>query len=513
MSMSPAPKLATLIAGEDLSVPAGQTHGSAEGAILFGPFRLLPTQRLLLEGDKSVDLGSRALDILIILVERAGDLVSKEELMARVWPKIFVEPANLTVQIARLRRALGDRSGGNRYLINIPGRGYRFVASVTFEKNHQASNSHAAAAERLHNLPALLTRPIGRAQIVRTLGAQLPQKRLITLVGPGGVGKSIVGVTVAHGLTSTFAHGIRFIDLAPLSDSTLVPSALASVLGIEVRSDNLIPELVAFLRDKQVLLIFDGCEHVIETAAFLAVAVLKGTPNVHVLATSREPLHVKGEHLCRLPPLETLPQVPNGFTAADAMISPAVQLFVERTAASLGGFELSDAEAPTVAEICSKLDGIPLAIESAAAGVAAFGLRGLAVHLNDPLQCLATDKPGVLPRRLSLRAALDWSYDWLSEYERVVLRRLSIFVGGFDLQAASVVAAGSERTLSEAVECLTSLVKKSLVSADVSGRVVRYRLLNTTRAYLLEKLKESGEFDQIACRHAEFFRDSCEWLR
>jgi predicted ATPase/DNA-binding winged helix-turn-helix (wHTH) protein len=504
--MRAAPKLATLLAGEDLS---DRTNGSGESAMLFGPFRLLPTQRLLLEGDKSVELGSRALDILITLVERPGDLVSKEELMARVWSKIFVGPANLTVHVARLRRALGDGHAGKRYIINIPGRGYRFVAPVTFEKDHQTSNSRPTAVDRSQSLPPLLTRPIGRAQLVRTLAAQVPQRRLVALVGPGGIGKTTVGVTAAHGLTSSFAHGSHFIGLAPLSDPSLVPCALASVLGIEVGSSNLIPELVAFLRDKHVLLVFDGCELVIDGAATLAAAVLEAAPKVHILATSREPLHVAGEHLYRLPPLETPLQVPNGMTAADAMISPAVRLFVERTAASLGGFELSDADAPIVAEICSKLDGIPLAIESAAADVAALGLRGLALHLNDPLQCLMTDKSVPASRHLSLRAALDRSYDRLSEYERVMLRRLSIFVGDFASRAASD-AAGSERTFSEAVACLTSLVRKSLVSADVSGRVVRYRLLHTTRAYLLEKLKESGEFDEIAFRHAEFLRTSCK---
>jgi predicted ATPase/DNA-binding winged helix-turn-helix (wHTH) protein len=500
-----APRLTT--EGEDLAAHGGLTRGSADKAILFGSFRLLPTQRLLLEGDNPVDLGSRALDILITLVERAGNLVSKEELMARVWPKTFVEPANLTVHIARLRRVLGDRRDGNRYLINIPGRGYRFVAPVTFETIHQTSNS--IVAEPSHNLPALFTRPIGRAQIVTTLAAQVPQKRLITLVGPGGIGKSIVGVTIAHTMASTFAHGIRLIDLAPLNDSALVPRAIASLLDVEVPSNNPIPKLVAFLRDKQMLLVFDGCEHVIEAAASLAVAFQKGTQDVRILATSREPLHVEGEHLYRLGPLE-LPEVSNRLTAADAMASPAVQLFVERTAAALGGFELSDAEAPTVADICSKLDGIPLAIESAAVSVAAFGLRGLAVHLNDPPNFLTMGKSTVSPRHLSLRAALDWGYDWLSEHERVVLRRLSIFIGEFDLQAASVVATGLEGTPTEIVECLTSLVKKSAVSVNVSGRVVRYRLLNTARAYLLERLKKSGEFKQIACRHQELLRQTCK---
>jgi predicted ATPase/DNA-binding winged helix-turn-helix (wHTH) protein len=495
--------------GQNLSGEASQTHGFPTSAILFGPFRLFPTQRLLLEADKPVRLGSRALDILIALVERAGDLVGKEELMARVWPKTFVEPANLTVHISALRRALGDDRGGNRFLVNIPGRGYRFVAPVIFEEN-QRSDSHPAAAEQAHNLPALLTRPVGRADILSALAALLPRNRLITLVGPGGIGKTTVALTVADALIATFAHGIRLIDLAPLSDPLLVPSAIASVLGVEVYSRNPVLQLVAFLRDKQILLVLDSCEHMIESVASLTMAVLKGAPNLHILTTSREPLTVQGEHVYRLPPLQTPPQVSGARTAANALNSPAVQLFVERAMMSLGGFELSDAEAPIVAEICSKLDGIPLAIELAAARVAAFGIRALAMHLNDRLQILTTGRRTAPPRHLSLRATLDWSYDWLSELERVVLRRLSIFAGGFSSEAASAVATGPGKNLLDAVDCLTSLVKKSLVSADVTGKIVRYRLLDTTRAYLLEKLNESGEFDEIARRHAEFYRDTLQ---
>jgi predicted ATPase/DNA-binding winged helix-turn-helix (wHTH) protein len=485
------------------------SDGSRASALLFGPFRLLPTQRLLLEGDKSVRLGSRALDILIVLVERAGDLVSKEELMARVWPTTFVQPTNLTVHIAALRRAIGDGRGGARYLINIPGRGYRFVAPVTVENSHyDPSDSRAVAVRGSRNLPALLTRPIGREKIVRELSARVPQTRLITVVGTGGIGKTTVALAVASELIAAFGYGIHFIDLASLDDPLLVPNALASALGFETQSGIPVPKPVSFLRDKQLLLVFDSCEHVIEAAASLATAVLEGAPNVHILATSREPLHVDGEQVCRLQPLETLDQFTCGVTAADALSSPAVQLFVERAVASSHGFELSDAEAPIVADICSKLDGIPFAIEFAAAQVSSFGLAGVAALLSDRLQCLTSDRRGVLSRHRSLRATLDWSYDWLSEQERAVLRRLSIFAGAFPIEAASAVAGCAGTTSCGIIDCIASLVDKSLLFAEVSDSSTRYRLLNTVRACLLERMIESGEFDEIARRHAEFLRVS-----
>jgi predicted ATPase/DNA-binding winged helix-turn-helix (wHTH) protein len=495
--------------GHDLSADPGRINGCTGNAILFGSFRLLPKQRLLLETDKTVRIGSRALDMLIMLVENAGELVSKEELMARVWPKTFVEPSNLTVHIATLRRLLGDGRGGKRYLVNVPGRGYRFVAPVAYEQQQVVAAAQADAEDCSHNLPMALTRPLGREDALKVLTVQIPQRRLITLVGTGGVGKTTVALSVADRLTGTFEDGIHFIDLAPLSDASVVPSAVASVLGVAIRSGNPFFEIIDFLKNKRMLLVLDSCEHLIGAGGFLAAAMLRGAPGVHMLATSREPLHVEGEYVCRLPPLETPDHATNGLTAAVALSSPAVQLFVERAAASLGGFDLSDFEAATVAEICSKLDGIPLAIELAAARVPTFGIRGVAAHLNDRMQFLTTGGRSASARHSSLRATLDWSYDWLPQHETIVLRRLSIFAGGFGLEAASAIAADGARTSLDTADFLTSLVKKSLVSADVSGRTVRYRLLDTVRAYLLEKLNESGEFDEIARRHAEFFRDMC----
>src|SRR5260221_3856644 len=488
-----------------LSLEAKRIKGFGRSAILFGPFRLLPAQRLLLHADKPVRLGSRALDVLIVLVERAGELVCKNELIARVWPDTIVEEGNLKVHVAGLRRAMRDGHAGNRSLFNIRGRGNRFVAPVTLVKDLQPSVPMPAATKPGHNLPTVLTRLIGRADNVNDLMKQSPQRRLLTIVGPGGIGKTAVAHAVAGGLIDAYEHGVRLIDLALVSNPLLVPSALAAALGLELRADDPLPGLIAALRDKQMLLVLDNCEHVIESAASLAAAVLSSAKRVHIVATSREPLRAEGEHIYRLPSLASPPPATQ-LTAAEALTFAAVQLFVERVAASLGKFELSDADAPFVADICAKLDGVPLAIEFAAARVDVFGIPGLASRLGDCLRLLTSGRRTALPRHKTMRATLDWSYESLPELERLVLRRLAIFAGAFSLEAPSMVAASKEVGDLQIADRTANLVAKSLVTVDLGGDVVRYRLLAITRAYALEKLTESGEFDRLARRHAEYYR-------
>ena len=344
---------------------------------------------------------------------------------------------------------------------------------------------------------------IGRGDTITRLADRLLRRRLLTIVGAGGIGKTSVALAVAEQLISAYEHGVWLIDLAPLADPRLVPSALADALGLEIRAGNPLPGLVASLRDKKMLLVLDNCEHVIDAAAALAVGVLAGAAGVQVLATSREPLRIEGEHVHRLSPLASPPVVAR-LTAAEALGFPAVQLFVERAAATLDEFELTDADAPVVADICGRLDGIALAIELAAARVDTFGVRGVAAHLDDRFQLLTRGRRTALPRHRTLRATLDWSYELLPELERVVLRRLAIFAGGFTEEAARAVAASAEIAASEVVESLANLVTKSLVSVDVGGVMVRYRLPETIRAYALQKLIESGEREQIARRHAEY---------
>src|SRR5229473_7301296 len=253
--------------------------------ISFGPYRLLAAQRLLLEGDRPVRLGSRAFDILAALVERAGEVVGKEELIARAWPQTFVEESNLKIQVGALRRALGDGQGGNRYVITVPGRGYNFVAPLRREETLRAASAPPAPSPTPHNLPFAVTRMIGRDDAVAALVTRLSRERLVTIVGPGGIGKTTVALAVAERMMASYEHGVWLIDLAPLSDPRLVPSVVATVLGLEMRSDDPLPALVAALRDKRILLVIDNCEHVIEAVASLAATLLGGIPGVNILAT------------------------------------------------------------------------------------------------------------------------------------------------------------------------------------------------------------------------------------
>ncbi len=480
-----------------------------ERAISFGSFRLLPRQRLLLEGGQPVRLGSRALDILAVLAENAGQVVMKEELIARVWPKVFVEESNLKIQVSALRRALGDGQVGNRYIVTVPGRGYEFVIPVGLTAEPAAMPVPAVPQPGTHNLPLAMTRMIGREEAVATLVSRLSRERLLTIVGPGGIGKTTVALAVAERMIADYEHGVWLVDLSPLGDPRLVPSAVATVLGLEVRTDNPLPGLIAALRDRRMLLLLDNCEHVIDAAASLAAAVLTGVPQVNILATSREPLGVAGEREHRLGPLGS-PPTSSRLTATEAMTFSAVQLFVERVTAIVEDFALTDANAQPVVEICQRLDGLPLAIEFAAPRVEVLGVEGLAAGLNHSLPLLTARRRTTMPRHRTMRAVVDWSYGLLSEEEQLFLRALGIFAGGFTVEAAAAVALGPATTCIDAIDRLADQVAKSLVVADVSGAKPRFRLLDTTRAYAIEQLDESSERDRVARRHAEYYRDVFE---
>lgn len=466
---------------------AGSPRTSPERAISFGPFRLLPARQLLLEDETPVRLGSRSLEILTALVERGGELVSKNELMTRVWPDTVVDENSLRVHIASLRRALGDGQPGRRYVTNIPGRGYRFVAPVDLSESDGMHAPKSTETGRAHNLPISQARAVGRGNTIGALLDQLPSRRLITIVGAGGIGKTTVALELAEALLQAYEDGVWFVDLAPLGDARLVPSTLASALGIAVEAENTVSRLIDLLRHKKMLVVLDSCEHVVAAAAALAEQLLAGVPDIHILATSREPLRADGERVHRLSPLE-IPPDPTGLSASEAISYSSVQLFVERAAASVDGFQLGDDEAPIVADICRKLGGVALAIELAAARIDAFGIRQLAVLLDDRLRILNQGRRTAQPRHRSLDAALDWSYEFLPETERVVLRRLSILPNAFTLDAAIAVA-GYDNT--DIVDSIGNLVAKSLISADLGGAVVYYRLLDTTRAYAQRKRIES----------------------
>jgi predicted ATPase len=316
-------------------------------------------------------------------------------------------------------------------------------------------------------------------------------------------------LAVAEELIANYAHGVWLIDFAAVSDPLLVPAALATVLGLEIGAEEPLRELIAAFKNKPMLLVLDNCEHVVAAAADLAAGILRGAPGVQILATSREPLRTDGERVHRLPPLQNSP-VATGISAGKALRFPAVQMFVERAAAAHGEFVLTDEEAPIVANICRRLDGIPLAIEFAAARVNCFGVGGLAARLDDRLRVLTGGARTALPRQQTMRATLDWSYDLLTEAQQMVLRRISVFSGDFTLRAADFIISDDPGLCNHIVDHVAELVTKSLVVAEMGDAEPRLRLLETTRAYALAKLIESGEFDAIAPRYAEYIRDSVQ---
>jgi predicted ATPase/DNA-binding winged helix-turn-helix (wHTH) protein len=481
----------------------------SEIVLAFGPFRLDPVRHALWEAGKPLRVGSRALEILLALVERPGEIVGKIELLTRVWPNSVIDDGALRVHITALRKILGDRKSGVRYIENISGQGYRFAAPV--RRLHQIAKFTAAAevgsmSYRADNLPALLTKMVGRSQVLSELAVRVPQRRFVTITGPGGIGKTTLALSVAQTLAPSYPHGVCFVDLALLTEPRQVSGALATALDLGTLEADPLPGVLAFLRDKSILVLLDNCEHLIEVVARLAEQLLTDAVGVHVLATSREPLRAKGEFLHRLAPL-AMPLGDGAMTRVEAMSVPAVQLFVERAEADSDTFELNDAEVPLIVEICRRLDGNPLAIELAAAHVELLGLRGLAFRLDEGLHLSIRGRRTAVPRHKTLRATLDWSYELLSPAEQAILRRLAVFVGRFDLPSACAVAAEEAVDAPGVFEGLVNLAAKSLIAVDVTcEKVLYYRMLETQRAYALEKLRGSKELSKTQHRHAEMWR-------
>jgi predicted ATPase/DNA-binding winged helix-turn-helix (wHTH) protein len=644
---------------------------SDERAFLFGPYRLIVGLRELVADGEPVALGSRAFDLLVALAARAGQVVTKDELMAEAWPGVVVEDNNLTTQISAVRRALNDGIGGHRYIMTVPGRGYRFVAPVelcyqqtgtpdrqqpvgpaahhtifaffcaeiddalskwrshpdamqaalprfemlirdivqahrgdlyrptgdalraAFATVEEAAAAAMAAqralakadwiqtgglaiamaihvgsavrrggeyhglavtraarlaavahggqvvlsagaaglmrehlspalqlldlgecrpdasapAERVyqlaidgqctdfpplrwleampHNLPRPATAIIGREIELAALADLTAQHRIVTLGGMGGLGKTRMALELGHQLLARFPDGVWFVSLERLNLPELVAETIAGIFGLKPQNMPAAEAVIAFLRQKKLLLIFDNAEHLIAEIAALADAIVKRSPFVRVVATSREVLGVPGEHVYRVPALDG-PDRSAGLTATRALRYAAIRLFVERAGSAPGEFALTDETAPIVAEICRRLDGNALAIELAAARLKLLAPRELLARLEDRFSVLAGGSRLALPRQQTLRATIDWSYNLLPEDERILLRRLSVFGGSFLIDSAVAVAAGAPIT-GDVLDLIGNLIDKSLVVPEAGGGS-RLRLLESTRAYAAEAL-------------------------
>jgi len=487
----------------------------------IGPLRLDPEARVLTEGDAPVALGARGVAVLAALVSRAPEYVSKAAILDAAWPGLVVEEANLAVQISSIRRALARVPGGEGWIETLARRGYRFVGPVTVRSGRGAGPTVLTDRTRT-NLPQVLSSFVGRAREIAEIKRLLPTTRSLTLTGTGGIGKTRLALQAAVEVIDAYRDGVWFVDLAPLVDPALVPSAVAQVLGVkEAAGQPLTVTLCEHARAREMLLVLDNCEHVLGACADLVDALLRATSRTCVVATSREPLRIAGEQAYPLGALA----LPAAHADANAIArSDAVQLFVERAREHRARFDLEGSRASAVAEICTRLDGLPLALELAAARVAMLPVDEIVRLLDQRFRLLTRGSGSEMPRQQTLRAMIDWSYDLLDEAEKQLFARVSVFAGGWTIAAAEAVGAGDPIAKDDVPYVLVALIDKSLVVADENGD--RYRMLETVREYARERLSASGAMPALRERHRDCFLalveeaepnlagpDQAEWLR
>ena len=453
----------------------------------FGPFELRPLERTLSRAGTPLTLGVRALDVLIALVEARGALVTKEQLLQQAWPGLVVEEANVHVQVSALRKLLGAQA-----IATVAPLGYRFALALE------------GGSRSPHNLPAERTRFIGRESLLEDAAARLAQTRLLTFSGIGGSGKTRLALRLCALMLDRFPAGVWFVDLAPLDDAAQVPLALARVLGVVPSGgSDVVAALGARLCDGAALVVLDNCEHLIDAAAALTVALLAAGPDLRVLATSREALGLHGESVLPVRPM-ALPSP----EADDPMDSEAVRLFVERAHEARPGLQLQGAALELVADMCRRIDGIPLAIELAAARLRVLAPAQLHALLEERFRLLVGGHRA-LPRQQTLQAVVQWSWDHISPEEQQLLAALSVCVGGCDLAAAAALAgtAGTPVAPVALLGCLMRLVDQSLLQVhdDGTGADARYTLLETVRQFALERLQARGEGAAVRDRHRDHY--------
>lgn len=470
----------------------------------FGKFTLLTDRRLLMAEGLPVRIGGRALDVLIALVELAGQFVSRDELIQKIWGTRVVEEINLRVQVATLRRMLGDDGRGvPRFILNVPTRGYCFVAPVTrIGTSRVAPSEHTMVA----GSPIGLATLVGRDATVWKLVDELRTCRLVTIVGPGGVGKSAVAIKVAGAVAHRHPDGVIHVDLGGLRDAHVARDRIEMALGGSADVAHVTESIASALRGRKALLLLDGCEGVVDLAALVAERIQSNAPEVQVLATSCEPLRIPGEQAHRLGPLDVPPL--DAASPDQALSFPSVRLFLDRMCTGNGDFDPSADDILRMATLCRRLDGMPLAIELAAHRAAHLGLADIQQQLADGFDVLVDERRMEAPHQESLRASFDWSFANLRQQERAVLCRLSVFAGGFSLASGALVASGPEAEGDDTVrELVGQLATKSLLSVGSGQGGVRYRLLDATRAYARERLQGLADASSTRLRHARWVID------
>jgi predicted ATPase/DNA-binding winged helix-turn-helix (wHTH) protein len=536
----------------------------------FGPYRVDPGQRVLLRAGKVVPLPPKALDLLLALVEQSGRALSKDALLERLWPDTFVEEGVLPKNVSILRKALG----GGAYIETLPKRGYRFAAEVLLIEDDDASllvrrssrvrvvrSDDGAAREAprgerptLTNLPHQLTSFVGRGQEIADVAQTLGGARLVSLVGPGGIGKTRLALEAARRIVGRYGDGVWLVELAAVTDPAVLERTVTGALGLHEESGRQpLAVLLDHARERTLLLVLDNCEHLVDACAALARALLQTCPNVSVLATSRQALGLAGEVVRHVQPLP-VPSATGPLDAGRALACESVALFVDRARLTRPDFGLSDRTTPLATRLCRQLDGIPLAIELAAARLRTLSLEQVVARLDDRFSLLTGGDRTTLARQRTLRAAIDWSYDLLSPEERSVLRRATVFAGGWTLEASEAVwgegggrrkeeggrrkegggrreetASGvhpsgvhpdhanrdvsspsllpppSSLLPSDILDVITRLADKSLIVVDERDGEARYRLLDTIREYAREKLDQSDEGPPAAAAHRAWF--------
>lgn len=437
----------------------------------FETFELHPVERRLLVRGEPVDVGSRAFDLLRVLAEQGGAMVTKDQLLDRVWPDVVVAENNLHVQVSALRKLLGTQAIGT-----VVGRGYRLAVRRLAGDAAAAATAGDAAGTRLPRRPAEM---FGRDDELAALGTLLRAHRLVTVVGPGGVGKSLLADSAVRAQLAGPVQDVRWVDLHALADAGPMPRAIAQALARAEPPQANLPELVRALRGAGVTLVLDGAEHLLDAVAQFACAVLDDAPGVRLLVTSQAPLQLDGERVLRLDPLAV---PPTGLRAEEAAGQAAIRLFASEAQAADQRFALSDANVESVAAVCRQLDGLPLAIRLAAQRAHVLGLPTLRAHLPGHLHVLRNTSRGVPARQATLTAAFDWSVRMLDDTARAVLRRLSACDGSFTLERATQLASGPDLDAWTVVEALARLVDCSLVWLDAQD-TGSYRLLAGTRRF------------------------------